>query len=143
MFRLAVTGSLALVLAAGFLMGQDDKKAPGRDGPPLPKERLPTNFGKLGLTDEQKQKVLKIHASFKTKIQALNDQVEQLKAEERAELDKVLSDTQRTRLNELRGREKGTAKGSKSRAKTEKNDKNDKTEKTDKAKTEKTDKVDK
>ncbi len=134
MFRLGVTGSLALFLAAGFLTGQDDKKTPGRDGAVVPKARvaLPANFGKLGLTDEQKQKVLKIHASFKTKIQALTDQIDQLKEEEKAELNKVLSDTQRTRLNELRNREKTATKGTKSGSKTEKTEKTEKSDKVDK-----------
>jgi hypothetical protein len=105
--RLALTGSLALFLAAGFLMGQDSKSGP--DDTPAPsgkvKGTLPANYGKLGLTDEQRQKVVKIHASFKSKIDALKEQMEDLSNQERVELNKVLNDTQRTRLRELRARE--------------------------------------
>lgn len=100
--RLAVMGFLVVLLAAGGLQGQD-KKAPEKD-PPVPKGKgtLPTYFKKLGLTDAQTQKVYKIHTSYKTKIDALQQQINELRKEEKTELDKVLSDEQKTRLRELR-----------------------------------------
>jgi Spy/CpxP family protein refolding chaperone len=108
--RLAVTGTFALFLAAGFLMGQD--KASSDEPTPSAKAKgaLPANFKQLGLTDEQRQKVIKIHASYKSKISALREQIEQLTGEERAELNKVLSETQRIKLRELRLHEPDTSK---------------------------------
>jgi len=105
--RLAVTCSLALFLAAGWLMGQDSK-TPSDDTPASStkvKGALPTYYGRLGLTDDQKQKVLKIHQSYKTKIDALKDQIADLTKQQQDELRKVLTDTQLTHLRELQTRE--------------------------------------
>jgi Spy/CpxP family protein refolding chaperone len=110
--RFAATSSLALLLAAGWLMGQDNK-AGSDDATPAPtkvKGALPPNFKQLGLTEDQKQKVLKIHATYRAKIDALKEQISQLTSEERAELNKVLSDTQRIKLRELRSHEAEPAK---------------------------------
>lgn len=107
--RLAITGCMAMFLAAGWLMGQDTKPA---DTTPATKSKgvLPAHYSKLGLTDEQRQKVVKIHASYKGKIDSLKEQITQLTAEERTELLKVLSDTQRTKLRELLTHEAGSSK---------------------------------
>jgi TolA-binding protein len=104
--RLAVTCSLALFLGAGWLMGQDGKST-SDDTPSQAKVKgaLPTYYGRLGLTDEQKQKVYKIHQSYKSKIDALKDQIADLSNQQQVELLKVLNDTQRTHLRELQTRE--------------------------------------
>jgi Spy/CpxP family protein refolding chaperone len=100
--RLGVTASLALFLVAGVLMGQDSKSTQDDTTPPTKaKGLLPKHFKSLGLTDEQRQKVVKVHAAYAAKVASLKEQIEQAQAEERAELNKILSDTQRTRLREL------------------------------------------
>jgi Spy/CpxP family protein refolding chaperone len=109
--RFAIASSLALFLGAGWLMGQDTKPA-DTPAPAKVKGTLPAYFSKLGLTDEQRQKVYKIHASYKSKIDALKEQMAQLTNEERVELNKVLSDTQRQRLRELRSRDPEATKES-------------------------------
>jgi Spy/CpxP family protein refolding chaperone len=106
--RLAITGCVVMFLAAGWLMGQDTKTA---DTPAKGKGALPLYFKSLGLTDEQRQKVVKIHASYKSKLDSLSEQIKQLKNEERAELNKVLSETQRQRLRELQTHETETKEG--------------------------------
>ena len=55
----------------GWLHGEDAKD---KDTPKL-KGQLPANWGKLGLTDEQKQKVYKVQAEFKEKIADLEKQL--------------------------------------------------------------------
>jgi Spy/CpxP family protein refolding chaperone len=101
--RLAVTASLALLMVAGVLMGQDGKSAQDDATPPPTKAKgvLPKYFKSLGLTDDQRQKVVKVHAAYAAKLANLKEQMEQVASEERAELNKVLSDTQRVRLREL------------------------------------------
>jgi hypothetical protein len=123
--RLAVTGTLALLLAAGWLMGQDKGASDETPASTKVKGTLPTNFKQLGLTDEQRSKVIKIHASYKAKIADLREQIERLTGEERAELNKVLSETQRVKLRELRLHEPDSSK--ETPAKDDK--KSDKTEK--------------
>jgi hypothetical protein len=112
--RLAVMGSVALFLAAGWLLGQDNKST-SNDTQPSPtkaKGTLPPYFKALGLTDDQHQKVVRIHSGYKSKIDSLTEQIAQLRNEERAELNKVLSDTQRIRLRELRSHESEPVKES-------------------------------
>jgi len=102
MFRLAQFAAVALLLVASALTAQDSKNT--SDDTPAPtkaKGALPPNFKQLGLTEDQRQKVMKIHASYKSKMESLNEQLSQLKSEERSELLKVLSDTQRTKLREI------------------------------------------
>jgi hypothetical protein len=82
-------------------MGQDSKST--QDDTPAPKAKgvLPKYFKSLGLTDDQRQKVVKVHAAYSAKVASLKEQISQLSAEERSELNRILSDTQRTRLHEL------------------------------------------
>ena len=76
-------GVIALVLLLGSgLQGQDkDTKVKGT---------LPANWGKLSLSEEQKQKIYKIQGDHHDKIAALEKQVKDLKATEKSEMEKVL-----------------------------------------------------
>lgn len=83
--------ALALLLGSG-LQGQDKDKVKGT---------LPANWGKLGLSDEQKQKVYKVQGEYNDKIATLEKQVKELKATEKAEMEKVLTDAQKALLKEI------------------------------------------
>jgi len=91
----AVVGLALLVADRGF--SQQDKAEPA----PKVKGQLPTYWSKIGLSDEQKQKVYAARASYSGKIEALTKKVKQLKAEERAELEKILTDDQKAALRRL------------------------------------------
>jgi hypothetical protein len=95
-------GVLVLVLA---LMGA----AYSQDTPKL-KGTLPQNYGKIGLTDVQKQSVYKIRADYRGKIEQLQKQIAKLKMEEKEALEKVLTPEQLKRLKEIRSGEKSTEK---------------------------------
>jgi Spy/CpxP family protein refolding chaperone len=82
-----------LVLSGGALTGADTKL----------KGTLPANWGKLGLTDDQKQKVYKVQADYKDKIADLEKQLKELKDTEKTDMEKVLTDEQKKRLRELLG----------------------------------------
>jgi len=93
-------GVLAVALiAGGGLLGQDKKEA--KDPPTKFKGFLPPNWGKLGLTDSQKQAVYKTQTEYKQKIDSLKAQIAKLQEEERAEMLKVLTPEQKKRLAEL------------------------------------------
>lgn len=96
---LFVVLTLAMLVAGGSLA--QDKTAPKIKG------TLPANWGKLGLTDDQKQKVYKVQADFSQKIADLEKQIKDLKDTEKTEMAKVLTDAQRTRLKELTGKDPG------------------------------------
>jgi hypothetical protein len=85
-----------VVLSGGFLLG-DDKKP---DDPKV-KGTLPPHFKALGLSEEQTQQVYKIQASYKAKIDDLEQKIKDLKAEEKAEREKVLTDAQKAKLKEI------------------------------------------
>jgi hypothetical protein len=55
----------------------------------------------LGLSEEQKQKVYTTRADYRAKIGALEQQIDKLKAQEQAELLKILTDAQKARLREI------------------------------------------
>ena len=100
-------GLLALtVLTSGWSMGQD--KPEKRDTPAVPaKGTLPRNWKKLGLTDDQVQKVYKVQGDYRARINALKQQIKALSDEENSEVFKVLTDAQKTRLKELNSAEPG------------------------------------
>jgi hypothetical protein len=53
------------------------------------------------LSDEQKQQIYSIQATYRGKIDALDRQIRDLRNKERADLRKVLTDAQRSHLKEI------------------------------------------
>jgi hypothetical protein len=91
-----VLGSLVVAfLASGMLFGDDPKATPKARG------SLPPNWSKLGLTDEQKQKVYAIESEYRAKIDALQQQIKALQKQQRDDLAKVLTEAQKARLKEI------------------------------------------
>lgn len=91
-----VAAMAALVLAGGWLMG-DDKKP---DDTKV-KGVLPAHYKKLGLSDAQVQSIYKIQSSYKDKIDALQQQLDDLKKAEHSDVENVLTDAQKTALKAL------------------------------------------
>jgi len=79
----------------------DDTKPGAPTETPAARGTLPQNWKALGLTDEQKKKVYAIQSSYRTKLDDLERQVRELRAQERAELEKLLTDAQKARLKEI------------------------------------------
>jgi hypothetical protein len=107
-FGLLVVG---LLLGGGWLWAQDNKESKElkKEEPPAQRLRgqLPANYKKLGLSDEQIQKIYRIQADYQTKVRELEDQIKKLKIQEKSEIEKVLTKAQRERLKEiLTGEEK-------------------------------------
>ncbi|MFN4260395.1 MAG: hypothetical protein ACK4RK_13960 [Gemmataceae bacterium] len=95
MAKLRLVPALFLVafIAGGSLLGDDaDTKIRGM---------LPPYWGKLGLSVEQKQQVYQTQAKYRAKIQDLERQMEELRKQEKVELEKVLTPAQKDRLREL------------------------------------------
>jgi hypothetical protein len=91
MRRLLALSAFVLVLSAGgWLVGQELKGI------------LPANYGKLGLSDEQKQKIYKLQADYKGKVETLEKQLATLKSEQKKDIEAVLTPAQKTKLKELR-----------------------------------------
>src|SRR5438270_5643926 len=91
--KFTLGGLLAVALiGGGFLFGDDPKPKGGG--------KLPANWSKLGLSDEQKRTIHSIQSEYKGKIDELQAQIDQLRKKERSEMSKVLTDAQKARLRE-------------------------------------------
>jgi hypothetical protein len=93
--RELAASALALLLC-GALVGDDPTPAPSQapDLPPL--------FRKLGLSNEQVEAAAKVRAKYDAKVKELEEKIKAARAEEKAELVKILTADQRARLKELR-----------------------------------------
>jgi Spy/CpxP family protein refolding chaperone len=111
-----------LVLGCGLLVSpglSGDKKDP----PVKAKGTLPTYWKKLGLTDDQKQKVYTIRGNYAAKIGALKAQLEQLQKQEAAELRAILTNEQKTALERIYAEKAGGGKDTPKEKKPEPKDK--------------------
>src|SRR5262245_54028642 len=103
----AVTLLLAIVLLSDTGVFSQEKKDTTKETTKEVKDSgkvkgtLPANFGKLGLSDQQKQEVYKIRAKYQEQKKKLEEQLEALKTDERTDLDKGLTPEQRKRLREI------------------------------------------
>ena len=84
------------VLIGGWLVGDDTKEPPVI----IPKQ-LPKNWKRLGLSEDQIQTIHKTQAKYVTQIDQLTAKIAQLKKEEKAELEKILTPAQKARLREI------------------------------------------
>ncbi|MCA9007262.1 MAG: hypothetical protein KDA70_18470 [Planctomycetaceae bacterium] len=65
------------------------------------KGRLPNHFGKLNLSDEQRDKIYKIQASYKSEIDSLKKQLAELNKKKDAEIVTVLEPSQKSILDKI------------------------------------------
>ena len=63
--------------------------------------RVPANYAKLDLTEDQKTKIYNVQAKYKEQIDALNLQLKDLRAKEMQEITEVLTADQKTKLQEF------------------------------------------
>ena len=88
MIGFAILG-MALLVGSGAGQGTDTKKAKGF---------LPPGWKDLDLSADQKDKAYKILADYKTKFNDLKETEKKLRAEEKTELGKLLTDAQKDKL---------------------------------------------
>jgi hypothetical protein len=91
-----LTAVVSALLLVGFVLA-DEKTATTT----ITKGRLPTSWSKLGLTDAQKAQVAQVQAKYRTQMESLRQQLRAVEQQQRAELDKILTDAQRARLREI------------------------------------------
>jgi len=95
-----VLGVLTAALLVGWLLAADTKTADDKTDPKA-KGQLRPNWKKLGLTDDQVQKVYKVQSDYRAKIDPLEQKIKELKDEQYAEELKLLTAAQKARLKEL------------------------------------------
>ena len=72
-----------------------------KDPPTKLKGMLPSNYGKLGLSDEQKQSIYKVQAKYDDEEKKLKQRLDEIKLEQKREYEKVLTADQKKRLFEI------------------------------------------
>lgn len=101
-------GLLGIAFVGGTGFGQDGKKD-AKEG--KTKGILPAGFKDLNLAKEQVSKIYGIQSDFKAKKKELEDEIVKLKAKERTEIMKVLSDEQKALFLKLSIGEESPKKG--------------------------------
>ncbi len=92
----------ALFVLAGGLTGQEPKVTKKEEPPPVRyKGVLPSNWKKLGLTDEQVQDVYKIQNKYGTEIDKLEAKIKELKTTRDKEAKAILTTEQKKRLEDI------------------------------------------
>lgn len=77
-------------------------KKSDKNPPAKLKGQLPVGWHKLGLSQEQMQKVNKVQADYRGRLDKLEEQVDALKKQRQGEMEKVFTAAQRARLRELK-----------------------------------------
>jgi ribosomal protein L15 len=101
MFRLTTVLGLSF-FALALIVGTGQTGGEKKDTQPKKKQiQLPANFGKLGLSDEQKKKIYDVRGSYQGKIDALLEKIETMKKAEFEDCLKLLSDDQRAQYRKI------------------------------------------
>jgi len=90
----AALAILALWVGGSLLTAQEKADRPRAKG----QDRLEVIAAKLGLSAEQKEKIRQIHDEFDSKRDKLEDQIRDLRQEERQAMSKVLTEEQRAKV---------------------------------------------
>lgn len=119
---LSTTGlrcSLVAVLMAGSLLVAQEKKAETKAPAAAKKSvnRLPNNYAKLGISEDQKKKILEIQAGYDPQIAALNAQLKALKDKEQVEVEAVLTPEQLKQLETIKAEAKKKSDDAKAKGK--------------------------
>lgn len=104
LLRCGIALTAVVLLAPVLTNAQPPKPGAGKPGdppPPVTRGQLPTYWKQLGLTDEQKAQVYGVQGKYRAQIAALERQIKALRAEQRKDLEKILTDAQKTRLKEI------------------------------------------
>lgn len=82
-----------------------------------PAGRLPAQYGKLGLSDEQRYEIYSVQANYRKQIDELQKQIDSLKTKQSSEIEAVLTADQKKKLDELLDAAKKAAEARRSKSK--------------------------
>jgi hypothetical protein len=97
----ALLGSLPLIAQEPAPAKSAEKTAPASKKSD-PTRRVPSYFGQVGLSTEQRESIYKIRGKHQPRIQELQKQIDSLRAEELRECETVLTDSQKQQLQQFR-----------------------------------------
>lgn len=106
-----VSASAMTILSGGLpLVAQESGKAVAETKKKVvdPSRRVPNYFGQLGLTEDQRESIYKIQAKHQPQIDALENQLEELRAQALKDCEAVLTADQKRMLGERRASAAGS-----------------------------------
>lgn len=106
-----LSASAMTILSGGLpLVAQESGKAGAetRKKAVDPSRRVPNYFGQLGLTEDQRESIYKVQAKNQPQIDALEKQLEDLRAQALKECEAVLTADQKRMLGERRASAAGS-----------------------------------
>ncbi len=113
---LSVVGAMGILPSLAQDPGQDKAAASSKKEKSSPGgksfRRVPANFAKVGLTDEQREKIYAIRGKHQEEITSLKAKIDTLQAQELTECESVLLESQKKVLADLRATSKQSKKGS-------------------------------
>jgi len=80
-----------------------------------PRGRLPNNYGKIGLSNEQKTEIYAVQAKYKAQLKELADKIAAIRSEQQKAIDSVLTEEQMKKLEEVLAASKKKRTSSKSK----------------------------
>lgn len=98
------SGSLPLVAQETGKAKADAKAKPAAKRANDPSRRVPNHFGQLSLTDAQRETIYRLQAKHQAKIDDLEKQLDDLRAESLRECEAVLTPAQKKALADRRAR---------------------------------------
>lgn len=104
--KLAVVALLFAILPAALLVGQESTP---KAKPKPPAGRLPAYYSGQ-VTDPQKLEIYKIQKSYQEKIAVLADQIKELQAKQKAEIEALLTPEQKAAIEKIAADSKAKAK---------------------------------
>lgn len=110
--RTAVIAQESGKAAAKSEKGEGAKKAA------KPGDRLPPNYTKIGISDEQRKKIYDVQNKYEDQITALEKQITELKAKQKAEVEALLTPEQKKSLDAANDESKKKAADKKKAAET-------------------------
>lgn len=96
-----VSATIVCVSAYPMAVAQETGKAGKAEGGKKvvkPGDRLPANYAKIGVSDDQRKKIYEIQSKYSEQITNLQKQLAELKSKENAEVEAVLTAEQKKAL---------------------------------------------
>ena len=106
------TAALAMIVASDFPLGAQEPRGGSQADSPTktktskkaldPARRVPAYFGQLGLTPDQRESIYKVQGKHMPKIEALQQQIEEIRGQMLKECEGVLTPAQKQLLEQRR-----------------------------------------
>lgn len=103
---LLALGVVCISTRPAVIAQESAKAAKTEKGPSAKKatksgDRLPANYAKIGISEEQRKKIYEIQGNYDDQIAALQKQLADLRAKEKAEVEAVLTPEQKKTLQSV------------------------------------------